>query len=294
MNSLLGRKILSVDDLNYEEFQYLVDLSVRVKKSVTAGLFSLEKPMKRIVYVNETSNPFLDVCVKSAAELLKAPLSQVSVGQISDRNRAHLLEALDQVADGFVLAVGNPELYKALTDAATKPCFSVTSPTEQLLSTIADFSFVQEFKGGLKRLKMSYVGDNRREIRSLLLAAGKSGVHFTACTPEDRKPDLRTVAAAKADAEKTGGSIRLEHRAEKALEDADVVYVDEETEAPVFGGGGTEGSLPEKIFASAPSGLLLIARRPDVSVPYTAGKDMLRPRAPWTVYSCVSLLYSVL
>ena len=94
---------------------------------------------------------------------------------------------------------------------------------------LADLQTIEEHKGRLAGLKLAYLGDSFNNVtHSLLFACPKMGMHLSvACPPgADYEPDPKALAAARADAARTGTTFEVTHDAATAVRDADVVYTD--------------------------------------------------------------------
>jgi len=92
---------------------------------------------------------------------------------------------------------------------------------------LADLQTVREHRGTTQGLVMTYLGDAANNMaNSYLLGGATAGMHVRIAGPEGYLPDEAIVAAAKARAQETGGSITVTTDADKALEAADVVVTD--------------------------------------------------------------------
>ena len=92
---------------------------------------------------------------------------------------------------------------------------------------LADLQTVREHRGTTQGLVMTYLGDAANNMaNSYLLGGATAGMHVRIAGPEGYLPDEAIVAAAKARAQETGGSITVTTDADNALEAADVVVTD--------------------------------------------------------------------
>lgn len=92
---------------------------------------------------------------------------------------------------------------------------------------LADLQTVREHRGKTQGLVMTYLGDAANNMaNSYLLGGATAGMHVRIAGPEGYLPDEAIVAAAKARAQETGGSITVTTDADNALEAADVVVTD--------------------------------------------------------------------
>jgi ornithine carbamoyltransferase len=86
---------------------------------------------------------------------------------------------------------------------------------------LADMLTLQERFGRLDGLKLAFVGDGNNVANSLMLTAGRLGVHVTVATPRGYQPDPEIVTQAAA-----MGSITVTEDPAEALAGADAVYTD--------------------------------------------------------------------
>ena len=101
-----------------------------------------------------------------------------------------------------------------LTDS-THPC-----------QALADVMTIRERFGRLEGLRVVYLGDGNNVCVSLMTAAAKLGMHFTAATPAGYEPEDAAVAAAREFAAQSGGSVELTSGPREAAREADVLYTD--------------------------------------------------------------------
>ena len=86
---------------------------------------------------------------------------------------------------------------------------------------LADLMTIREYKGSLKGLKMTFVGDGNNMANSLIVGGIKTGMSVTIACPNDYKPD--------ADIIKWGtdlGKLTITDNVLEACKDADVLYTD--------------------------------------------------------------------
>ena len=94
------------------------------------------------------------------------------------------------------------------------------------LQALADAMTIREQLGGLDGVKLTYLGDGNNVCHSLMRLAARFGMHFTAACPAGYEPLPEIVAAARADAELSGGSVRVTTDPLDGADDADVLYTD--------------------------------------------------------------------
>ena len=80
--------------------------------------------------------------------------------------------------------------------------------------------------GGLKGLKLAYVGDGNNVCHSLMLSAAAAGMHVAIASPDAFAPDHTLVERARELAAQAGGSILVTGDPVHAVSGADAVYTD--------------------------------------------------------------------
>jgi ornithine carbamoyltransferase len=91
---------------------------------------------------------------------------------------------------------------------------------------LADFFTLEERFGGLRGLKLAYVGDGNNVCHSLLLAGARVGAHVRVATPEGYEPDPIIVAEARRAARETRGKIEILRAPQEAVAGAQAIYTD--------------------------------------------------------------------
>lgn len=114
-----------------------------------------------------------------------------------------------------------------MAENAGVPVINSLSDMYHPCQILADLMTVQEHKGKLAGLKLSYVGDASNNMaNSYLIGGATAGMHVSVAGPANYLPDSHVVARAELIAEKTGGSISVHGEPVAAIADADVVITD--------------------------------------------------------------------
>jgi ornithine carbamoyltransferase len=101
-----------------------------------------------------------------------------------------------------------------LTDSA-HPC-----------QALADVMTIRERLGRLEGVRLTYLGDGNNVCASLMVAAAKLGMHFTAAVPPGYEPEERALDVARTAAEETGAAVAVTNDPRAAAEGAEVLYTD--------------------------------------------------------------------
>ena len=113
-----------------------------------------------------------------------------------------------------------------LAEHASIPVVNGLTDEEHPCQALADLMTMRERFGDLAGLRVTFVGDGNNVCVSLMQACSRFGVHFVAATPGDYQPPAGEVEEARAEAERSGGSIEVVPEAADAVAGARVLYTD--------------------------------------------------------------------
>ncbi len=133
---------------------------------------------------------------------------------------------LERWVHGIVARTFEQRALDELAAHAAIPVINALSDRLHPCQALADFFTLEEHFGGLRGLKLAYVGDGNNVCHSLLVAGARVGAHIRVATPPSYEPDAEIVAEARRDAHETRGKIELFHSAEEAVASAQAVYTD--------------------------------------------------------------------
>jgi ornithine carbamoyltransferase len=106
------------------------------------------------------------------------------------------------------------------------PIINALSDRYHPCQAFADFFTLEEHFGGVRGLKLAYVGDGNNVCHSLLLAGARLGAQVRVATPAGYEPSADIVAEAKRAARETRAKIELFHSAQEAVAGSQAVYTD--------------------------------------------------------------------
>ncbi|HUK30618.1 MAG TPA: ornithine carbamoyltransferase [Candidatus Acidoferrum sp.] len=152
---------------------------------------------------------------------------------------------LERWVHGIVARTFAQSSIDELAAHASIPVINALSDLYHPCQAFADFFTLEERFGGVRGLKLAYVGDGNNVCHSLLLAGARVGAHVRVATPRGYEPNAEIVAEAKRAARETRGKIELFHDAAEAAAGAQAIYTD------VWASMGQEEEAAEraKIFA---------------------------------------------
>jgi ornithine carbamoyltransferase len=164
---------------------------------------------------------------------------------------------LERWVQGIVARVFAQESLEELAKNANVPVINALSDRFHPCQALADFFTLEERFGGLRGLKLAYVGDGNNMCHSLLTTGARAGAHLRVATPARYEPDAAVVAEAKRVARETRGKIEILRSPEEAVAGAQAVYTDvwasmgQEDQAAAREAAFAGYQVNEKLFAQA-------------------------------------------
>ncbi len=112
---------------------------------------------------------------------------------------------LERWVQGIVARTFSQESINTLAENASIPVINALSDRYHPCQALADFFTLQERFGGLRGLKLAYVGDGNNVCHSLLSIAARAGAYLRIATPAGYDPEPAVVSEAKRTARETRG-----------------------------------------------------------------------------------------
>ena len=169
-----------------------------------------------------------------------------TAARLSEREPVRdIAKNLERWVQGIVARVFAQETLDELAANASVPVINALSDKFHPCQALADFFTLEERFGGLRGLKLAYVGDGNNMCHSLLTIGARSGAHVRVATPAGYEPDATVVAEAKRVARETRGKIEILREPQEAVAGAQAVY----TDVWASMGQETEAAAREKAFA---------------------------------------------
>ncbi len=228
--NLQGRNFLKMKDFTAEEINYLIDLSAELKEKKKKGVPHDELRGRNIALIFEKTSTRTRCSFEVAAYDLGMGVTYLdpSGSQIGKKESiADTARVLGRMYDGIEYRGFGQEIVEDLAKYAGVPVWNGLTNESHPTQMIADMLTVREHLGRLSGVKFVYMGDARYNMgNSLMVTCAKLGMDFVACTNKAYFPEEDLVAYARAEAEKSGGSVTLTESVEEGCKDADVVYTD--------------------------------------------------------------------
>jgi ornithine carbamoyltransferase len=152
---------------------------------------------------------------------------------------------LDRWVHGIVARVFSHDSIRQLSAHSSVPVINALCDRYHPCQAVADFFTLEEHFGGVKGLRLAYVGDGNNMCHSLLLTGALCGAQVRVASPAGYEPDPAIVSEARRMARETRGRVEILRAPEEAVEGAQAVY----TDVWASMGQEEEAAAREKVFA---------------------------------------------
>ncbi len=228
--NLTGRNFLTLKDFSSEEIEYLLDLSALLKEKKKKGEPVDVLKGKNIALIFEKTSTRTRCSFEVAAHDLGMGVTYLDPkgSQIGKKESIKdTARVLGRMYEGIEYRGFGQEIVEELAKYAGVPVWNGLTNEYHPTQMLADLLTIWEHLGGLKGVKLVYMGDARYNMgNSLMIACAKMGMHFTACTNQAYFPNSALVEQCKEYAKASGGSVTLTESVEEGLKDGDVIYTD--------------------------------------------------------------------
>jgi len=145
-----------------------------------------------------------------------------SVGPVGEREPTKdMARNLDRWTQGIVARVFSQDTINELAKWSRVPVINALSDLYHPCQALADVQTIKERFGRWEGLKLAYVGDGNNVAHSLMLTAGRLGMHVAVATPKGYEPKSQVTTAAS-----RLGKISVTNDPLEAVDGAHVVYTD--------------------------------------------------------------------
>ena len=230
MISLKGRSFLKLLDFTPEEIEGLLNAAAELKSLKKAGIPHKYLEGKNVALVFEKTS----TRTRCSFEVAAADLGMHAVyldpksSQIGKKESIpDTARVLGRMFDGIEYRGYGQELADSLAKYSGVPVWNGLTNEFHPTQILADFLTIREHLGGLKGVKLVYVGDARYNMgNSLMVGCAKMGMHFVACSPKGYFPDGELVSECQRIAKTTGATLEFIEDIPTAVSGADVIYTD--------------------------------------------------------------------
>ncbi len=242
--NLKGRSLITLKDFSPEEFSYLLDLSLDLKRKKRAGIKGNLLERKNIVLIFEKASTRTRCAFETAVFDEGGAVTFLTNSQMGKKESIEdTAKVLGRYYDGIEFRGFKQETVDVLAEHAGIPVWNGLTDKYHPTQILADFLTIKEhvFKP-LNKVKFVFVGDARSNMgNSLMIGAAKMGMHFVGVAPKELFPSKDLIDEMKAVAKTTGAVIEFTEDKDTGVRDADVIYTD------VWVSMGEEARFAERI-----------------------------------------------
>lgn len=232
--NLKGRSYTSALNFNTQEMNYLLDLSIDLKKSKNQGLHVTSRPLvgKNIILLFQKDSTRTRAAFEVAAHDLGAGVTYFGESGSNFGKKESVIDTakvLGRMYDGIQFRGYKQSDVEALAQYSGVPVWNGLTNAEHPTQMLADYMTIKEHYGTIKGKKVVFLGDVKNNVAaSLCIGAAFFGAHFVFAGPQSNidliNPEL--LAKTKSLFALNGGSVSFETDKIKACTGADVIYTD--------------------------------------------------------------------
>ncbi len=206
-------------DLSQDTLVRVLDLAAQVKR--TPQRFSQALAGRYLGLLFEKPSLRTRVTFELAIKQLGGD-AVTSVGPVGEREAVKdVVRNLDRWTQGIVARVFSQDTVRELAQWSHVPVINALSDLYHPCQVLADVQTIKERFGRWEGLKLAFVGDGNNVAHSLMLTAGRLGMHVSVATPKGYEPKAQVTAAAS-----RLGQITVSNDPLEAVDGAHVVYTD--------------------------------------------------------------------
>lgn len=210
------RKLL---DLTKQELIEIIDKAIEIKKNPKAYYAALAN--KTLIMLFEKPSTRTRVSFEAGMSQLggHAIYLDWNTTQLKKAALRDEIRCIARYSDIIAARVFKQESIDEMAKYSEKPVINALSDKYHPCQIIADLMTIKEKKGGLKGLKIAYIGDGNNVCNSLIVGCSMVGMKIAVATPKGYEPLKEAVKFA-------GIDLQLTDDPKLAAKDADIIYTD--------------------------------------------------------------------
>lgn len=229
--NLRNRHFLKLLDFSPKEIQFLLDLSIDLKKAKYAGTEQKRLVGKNIALIFEKASTRTRCAFEVAAYDQGAHVTYLgpSGSQIGQKeSMKDTARVLGQMYDGIEYRGFGQNIVEELAKYAGVPVWNGLTNEFHPTQILADFMTMMEYSDKpLNKITFAYVGDARFNMgNSLMVGAAKMGMDFRAVAPKSVQPGAELVSTCQEIARQTGAKITITEDVDAGVKGCDFIYTD--------------------------------------------------------------------
>jgi ornithine carbamoyltransferase len=229
--NLRNRHFLKLLDFSPVEIEFLLDLSLDLKKAKYAGVEQPRLVGKNIALIFEKGSTRTRAAFEVASYDQGAHVTYLGPtgSQLGTKETMKdTARVLGRMYDGIEYRGFGQDRVEELARYAGVPVWNGLTNEFHPTQVLADFlTMIEHSDKPLSQVKFAYMGDARNNMgNSLLVGAAKMGMDFRSVAPEEVQQERTLVDKALEIASDTGASITLTDDVDQGLEGCDFIYTD--------------------------------------------------------------------
>jgi len=227
--ALKGRDFISLKNFTIKEITYLLDLADGLKAKLKKGEPHplLAGKSLGMIFTKRSTRTRVSFEV-GIYQLGGLPLflthDDLQLGR--GETIADTARVLSRYLDGIMIRTFSHQDVVELATHATIPVINGLTDLLHPTQALADIMTIREWKGKLKGLNLTFIGDGNNVAHSLMYAGTKVGLNVTIACPSGYEPLPQVVEGARRIAADSGCQIAVSNDIREAVEGADVLYTD--------------------------------------------------------------------
>ncbi|MFP4529443.1 MAG: ornithine carbamoyltransferase [Candidatus Kapaibacterium sp.] len=223
----MKRDFLTVRDFTKEEILEAFEIAKDMKKDRAKYGESLKGETLALIFEKPSlrTRTSFDVGIQQLGgySIYLSP-AEINLGK---RESVHdVAKNLERMVQGVMIRTFGHDIVENFAKWASIPVINGLTDYTHPCQAMADFLTINEIKGNLEGLKLTYVGDGNNVAHSLMFAGARLGVSVTVTCPRGYEPNMIAYNQAAEDAKKTGAKIEVVHDPAEGVKNADAVYTD--------------------------------------------------------------------
>ncbi|MCI0469269.1 MAG: ornithine carbamoyltransferase [Nitrospirae bacterium] len=217
------RDFLTINDLSPNEIRDILKRAIELKTGKDAnkcpligksvGLF-FEKPSTR------TRVSFEAAIYQLGGQSIYLSPRDIQLGR--GETVADTARVLSRYLNGIILRTYSHSTINEFAVHASVPVINGLSDLHHPCQALADLMTIMEKKGGLKGIRLAYIGDGNNVANSLIEAAAATGIEIIAACPEGFEPNPDVIDKARG----MSANLTIIRDPKEAAGRADVIYTD--------------------------------------------------------------------
>ena len=230
--NLKNRNFLKLLDFKTVEIQFLLDLSIELKKAKYAGTEQKKLIGKNIALIFEKASTRTRCAFEVAAFDQGAQVTYLGPTGSQIGNKESIKDTarvLGRMYDGIEYRGFSQQVVEELGQYAGVPVWNGLTNEFHPTQIVADFMTMMEHlpNVALNKLKFAYLGDARFNMgNSLLVGAAKMGMEIRIVAPKDYWPNAYLIDECSAIAENTGARLTFTENVAEGVANVDFIYTD--------------------------------------------------------------------